>query len=888
MLFLRGRALKTTGGGNVSDVNVRTQRFFGLNRQPYIEEGEMVDMKNLCSDAFPCIKPRERREEYKHTSNNTLKESDYEENVSYLPVAGKEIENHIYKYTYTPDEYVNGAFYKYTGGKWERMTEYLCSYEVVTEHTNYGYWDPTIKKDWYTDEMTYEILGGNGYYGHSSLDSYMTDKNYAVKYLGEDSEGFAFGKTYRYNVRWSYEWKAVNKSSTGIEKVTELPEASKERFRQYIYLTVTTEEHARGVYECICRYQGYWEECEEEYTCESEFPAEAVEGQIIRYVGEIKTPIYGLCYKVSIDTKNGENIYFHIQVPEVETDKKVQELPEATEESYKTIYVITKPSSSGYYKCVYSEGEYIWKELSRPDTTKALSLVDYINGYVNKNINIKRILKIHEHNGKLAAILQSSGSTYFYYDYALYGIDWASENTPMISLGYKILIGDGGAYYDTNEKEFRSGTNAFDFSIYGMRGEKGWTTAGGSNIDHVCESYISDTEIVLYSDKKENLSSAYQTLNAAGIDFEIKTAYSQGWDYATTKAAAELVYDSLRVNLGDAGWDEWGMWRLTIPIQEIAFPPSLTSNEDGYGEGWVYLRKTSKNSRFLWKNRLWGYSENNLISTILEVLDENGDIDWQTVADGRNDNGAYTLPFMTGGNVTGIAALRDYITVFKRNHLCTLSGNTSATFLMNTVPAFGLSEENEKSIAVRGNTVFYMSDGGVYAFSGDYPVLLSEKAKLEGVAVCAAADNRFYYLSLRQDDVYTNYRYDIERGIWYKMDNVHIRQYCSFNGKMMYIDADAEKLMTIGEDEKVEWEAVLLFDEGTWRKKKYKEFAVYGDFKEIDVIAKPDDGPEMPIIHLNKPDKIPVIPILCEKLTIKLRGRGDCIIKGFERKYEVV
>ena len=877
----------------MSDTTVRTQRFYGLNRQTFCEEGEMVDMKNLCSGAFPYIKTRECRDEYKSyvTVDAKLGEGKYMADVAELPPAGEVTLGDIYRLTSNKSAFEPGGIYTSEGSVWVKKDEgdYIARAAVSIQGSLTL--NPSLRTDLYRQDnsnVTYDI----GW----PLSDYI---NYRgpnhLRYLGDTTEGFIHGRTYKYNIKVIEKyWEIYTGTRAANDKGISPPDIDSVGVG-YIYTFTSNidigEFKAHKMYQCIWHIQGCWEEADDPYDIVSEYVEPTEEGKTVRYCGDVTSPVYDSRYMVDKDFYNENDIYFFSLTEKSEGETDVEELPEPSEETYGNVYRYITPSESGFYVCKNGAQGYIWEQCAHPIVVKHLSMNDYVSEYSQvlgiAEYNVKRILRIHEHNGKLAVLLENDeGETALYYDNKLTLVS-ASDRTRMLSMGNLIMLGDGNTYYDTKNKEIKAGTDTFDFSLYGLRYSMMYN--GGYGVVHVLfESYINSHEIVLYSETKEYFESALATFNSADIDFEIKTDHNGGWEYVTTSGPATLTYPTYGIKWGEDDWKDIGRWELKIPIQTMLFPPQLCTRNDGRGEGWVYLRKASKNTRFLWKNRLWGYDENNLISSILGVLDDNMDVDWQTVADGRNDNGAYTLSFMQGGDVTGIAALRDYITVFKRSHLCTLSGNTSATFLMNTISAFGLSEENEKSIAVCGNTVFYMSDDGVYTFSGDYPMLISEKAKLEGRPVTAAADNRFYYLSLEKDGTYTNYRYDIQKGIWYKMNNTHISQYCQLNGKMLYIDADTEKIMTVGEKEEIEWETVLTFDEGTWRKKKYKAFAIYGDFDEIDIYAKTDDGVEKAIRHTKKQERFVVMPIECETLTITICGRGEAIIKGFEREFEVI
>ena len=88
------------------------------------------------------------------------------------------------------------------------------------------------------------------------------------------------------------------------------------------------------------------------------------------------------------------------------------------------------------------------------------------------------------------------------------------------------------------------------------------------------------------------------------------------------------------------------------------------------------------------------------------------------------------------------------------------------------------------------------------------------------------------------------------------------------------------------EKESVKWEAEFSYDEDSIYKKKYKQLLIRGTFDECEVWVKADDG-EWAVAVLSESGKIKVPPIICEKLTIKLRGYGKAEIRSVDRVFEI-
>ena len=77
----------------------RTATFKGLNRAPYISDGEMRSMKNLSSDAFPFLTTRKGREPYTFTTYIPSPEGEAYRDIERLPVPSAEEQGRVYKIT---------------------------------------------------------------------------------------------------------------------------------------------------------------------------------------------------------------------------------------------------------------------------------------------------------------------------------------------------------------------------------------------------------------------------------------------------------------------------------------------------------------------------------------------------------------------------------------------------------------------------------------------------------------------------------------------------------------------------------------------------------------------------------------------------------------------
>ena len=105
----------------MADMTARTAIFKGLNRKPYISDGEMRSMKNLCSDAYPYLTCSRRAEEYSFKASVPAEAGDgYEADVSELPPAAAELEGAVYRLVPAAAAYTPGEYYYAYGGEWKK------------------------------------------------------------------------------------------------------------------------------------------------------------------------------------------------------------------------------------------------------------------------------------------------------------------------------------------------------------------------------------------------------------------------------------------------------------------------------------------------------------------------------------------------------------------------------------------------------------------------------------------------------------------------------------------------------------------------------------------------------------------------------------------------
>ncbi len=872
----------------MTDRRVRTSIWKGLNRMPYIGEGEMRDMQNLSSDAYPFLTTRKGRKPYTFSIAVPGTPGDgYTADVTKLPVPCENELGNVYRIKSA--DMMSGCFYKYTDGEWHE-----ASVAVVDKATEGKYGNGKTLLFYYTVGL--EAL---------HLDAYseafpQSNIGKIVKYTGETTDDFEHNALYRYCIDVWYDWYETDNYLGSEGAVSAMPNITNVSINtKYYYKGETNDEFTNGMYYVKYRYhRGRWEKVEGEYLPVKMLPENPEEDASIRWCGDAGYAKDSY-YLGSEDTDSDSNAVYFYQLTELKNNATATNcMPEASEEYVGQIFLYTGADPDEFAECYYNENQYDWKIIEHPKVSREVTLKDYLDNY--DGCGLTEILEIGALNGKLAALFKdSTGVTKLYFSQKIYGeINNISNECgkKLITVGNKLVVGESGSYLHEKQGEtsFFSQGGSFSYTLlaencpYGLSGKEKKVSASGSAetgtavFEFWSEQYYLDNpkpagefkalaealsaagkEFVVYGNRSEN--SVKQYLKVSSVTYEpekLLIGYSNGY--------SDEYADYLRITAEGVMEDFY--WAVEKSYDYITFE----STDPHYYDV------------IAWKKRLWGYQSNVMTGTAADIFNEDGFVDWN-----RGDNTnmeAITQPLWQGGNITGIAALMRGLVYFKEDCITVVQGNYPAIMSSNTIPCRGLPSENRGSIAVANECVYYLSTDGVYRFDGGIPRCISRELKITGTDAVGASDGNKYWLSLKESDgVYALYVYDINYDIWHKEDSTHARSFTMIGGEM-YIASGTDIYNINAPQEDISWSCELWFDEGTHLRKKYKELDIRGKVGDCEIFAKTERG-EFQLIGAaeaaeNLQMKFP--PIECEELTVLIRGRGICEIKSMDRVFEVI
>lgn len=888
----------------------RTATFKGLNRAPYISDGEMRSMKNLSSDAFPFLTTRKGREPYTFTTYIPSPEGEAYRDIERLPVPSAEEQGRVYKITTDAvvPEYTLGGYYYYSGNEWVEGRKDSLFEGTVRETLLNGttllsvYCEVTE----FTDERYVYSLNSGAVDG--GIEAYDNKK---VKYLGESNEYFTFGKTYEYRLDmveayWRVKGSTTSSTAYALGSLAEVPEAniSRARNRAYFkYTGATTEEYTQNeIY--ICRVKGYgrWVEVEDCYELtDGSMPEAPEEGLQVRYINSALygAPLLAEKYVCQCDIDDDGNIACFYVVTDNETTENTTFLPQATSEKTGIIYSYNGLTTAGEFAECRSDGNggYVWEKIEHPNVTRTVTLKDYLDNY--DGCGMTKLLEIGALNGRLTALFRDGKNiAKLYHNRKIYdGIKSLSGESgkKLAVVGNRLIVGESGSYL--HEKDgavnFFSSAGAFSFSVAMARRKYQSAAFSGDYVEPTAagKARTGKAEFELWSPIKleknyvpgENFKELAEALSVAGTGFCVcgKRDVSSAKQYLKVES---VTFEPKKLMGGSNVGEEYAD-RLYIVAEGVT--EDFSWYEGGKTDALTF---ESTDPHYYdvaaWKKRLWAYEKNVLHGTAADIFNDDGVVDWIT-----GDN-TYTesisQPIWQGGNITGIATLREALVLFKEDSLTLVMGNYPAIMSSSTIACHGLSADNRRSVAVANESVYYLSYDGVYRFSGGIPECISKDAKITGTDAVGASDGNKYWLSLLEDDgKYALYVYDIPLGLWHKEDDMRVISFVMIDGDM-YGATETEIYNLNAQRSPEEWEAEFWYDEGTHRKKKYNGFHLRGKAGLSEVQIKADDG-EWQAIHWSE-DKLDFKfpPIECEELSIKIKGKGICEIKSLDRDFEVI
>ena len=217
----------------------------------------------------------------------------------------------------------------------------------------------------------------------------------------------------------------------------------------------------------------------------------------------------------------------------------------------------------------------------------------------------------------------------------------------------------------------------------------------------------------------------------------------------------------------------------------------------------------------------------------------------------------------------------------------------------------GLAEGSGRSLAIAGETLFYLGRNGVMAYTGGVPQCIGQPlghSRFKNAV--AGSDGLKYFVSMEDEQgAWGLYVYDTQRGVWHKEDDIHATHFARHDGNLYCLTAAGE-IWVVGDaaeapegaepEEAVEWMAEFAdFTEDDPNKKGVSKLQIRLELEEgatVTVWMQFDsDGMWRQVRTvlgegMKRSYYLPISPRRADHYRLKLTGTGQCRIYSLVRE----
>lgn len=298
------------------------------------------------------------------------------------------------------------------------------------------------------------------------------------------------------------------------------------------------------------------------------------------------------------------------------------------------------------------------------------------------------------------------------------------------------------------------------------------------------------------------------------------------------------------------------------------------------------------------ENRMWGCTEDEIF-----CCKQNDIFNWY--CNDKIADDSWSTPVGSVGPFTGCFAYKGFPIFFKEDHVYKIYGSIASEFQALGSATLGLAEGCGDSLAVAGETLFYLSRTGIVAYSGGIPQPVSDAFGVQrftrGVA---GSDGLKYYICMTDEDGGRwLYVYDTQKGMWHKDANCDCVSMTRWDGAVAALAADGT-LTLLNEPEEVPegfvqeeavcWKAEFSdFTEENPNKKRIGKLQIRleldtGATAQVQLQTDSDGqwrpvGPQLQAA-VKRSYYLPIVPRRCDHYRIKLEGSGGCRIYSLVRQ----
>lgn len=317
-------------------------------------------------------------------------------------------------------------------------------------------------------------------------------------------------------------------------------------------------------------------------------------------------------------------------------------------------------------------------------------------------------------------------------------------------------------------------------------------------------------------------------------------------------------------------------------------------------EGELSISRTVPDMNYLCEinNRIWGCSDSTIYCCKLDDI-----FNWN-IFDGLESD-AWAITPTAPGKFTGCFAYGSYPIMFKEEHIYKVYGSLPSSFSPIGSATLGLAEGSAGSLAVAGETLFYLGQNGIMAYSGGVPQPISSAFGLQRFKnAVAGSDGLKYYVSMQDSSgAWGLYVYDTQKGVWHKEDETHVTHFARADGNLYFLNEEGEIWIIsrgeelpadVIEEETVQWMAEFTdFTEEDPNKKgagkiqirlELEENATAQVWLQFDSDGKWVSAGDPMGCGEKRSYYLPIVPRRCDHYSLRITGTGVCRIYSISRE----
>ena len=451
--------------------------------------------------------------------------------------------------------------------------------------------------------------------------------------------------------------------------------------------------------------------------------------------------------------------------------------------------------------------------------------------------------------------------TTFYYNGEAKGTVTAGEKR-FTALGVYIIILPDKAYYNTYDGTFGS-----------------------------LESSWSGTSLTFTNGKLFDEDAKANCIQATGVDW---ADYFKAGDAVTIAGCTAHPENNKTPVIREIDGDKLYFYEYTFVLD----------GEDGitpYAEsGSLSIKRTVPELHFICENenRLWGCDDTTIYASKL------GDpFNWNGYEGLSTD--AYAVDTGSAGPFTACISYLGYPIFFKEDHIYKVYGSQPSNFQVMGSATLGVAAGSDRSLAVAGEVLFYLSRSGIMAYSGGIPQPVGFAFGVERFRVgVGGSDGLRYHVSMEgEDSGRLLYIYDTQRGMWHTQDESDAMGFAMADGDLYMLNRDG-KMWILGRAQNppegaapegpVSWWAEFadITDEDPYKKGLSKlvvrleveegatvtvaiRFDSTGEWEQVDQLTA----------QAKRSYYLPIVPRRADHFRIKLSGTGGCRVYSVAREY---